>query len=158
MAVSIGNNIIKRQQSHSMEMQYFWVGDKVANNMYTLSWHPGQENLANYHSKHHIGLHHQAVRPWYLHQENSPRVLPRAIKPSALKGCVGSLKDGYLRKVSLPRVPRDQSTIPVSCTATFPVNPHNTGYLADPWIPLYNDLTRFFLDASKLYLPFCLAS
>jgi hypothetical protein len=44
-----------------MEMQYFWVGDKVANDMYTLSWHPGQENLANYQSKHHIGLHHQAV-------------------------------------------------------------------------------------------------
>jgi hypothetical protein len=97
MAVRIGNNTIKRQQLRSVEMQYFWVGDKVANNMYTLSWHPGQENLANYQSKHHIGLHHQAVCPWYLHQENSLRVLPRAIKPSALKGCVGTLKDGYLR-------------------------------------------------------------
>jgi hypothetical protein len=81
-----GNNTIKRQRLRSMEMQYFWVGDKVAQDMYTLSWHPGQENLVNYQSKHHIGLHHQAVCPWYLHQADSHRVLPRALKPSALKG------------------------------------------------------------------------
>ncbi len=75
-AVGIGNDTIKHQRLRSMEMQYFWVGDKVAQGMYTLSWHPGQENLANYQSKHHIGLHHQAVRPWYLNQADSPRVLP----------------------------------------------------------------------------------
>jgi hypothetical protein len=28
--VGIANNTVKRQQSQSMEMQYFWVGDKVA--------------------------------------------------------------------------------------------------------------------------------
>jgi hypothetical protein len=79
-----------------MEMRYFWVGDKVAQDMYTLSWHPGQENLADYQSKHHLGSHHQAVQTWYLHQDNSPRFLPWALRPSALKGCVGTLKDGYL--------------------------------------------------------------
>ena len=46
-----------------MEMRYFWVGDKVAQDMYTLSWHLGQKNLADYQSKHHPGLHHQAVQP-----------------------------------------------------------------------------------------------
>jgi hypothetical protein len=85
-----------------MEMQYFWVGDKVAQDMYTLSWHPGQDPLADYQSKHHIGLHHQAVRQWYLHQADSPRVLPRALKPSALKECVGTLNNGSLCKVPLP--------------------------------------------------------
>jgi hypothetical protein len=30
MAVGIGMNTIKRQRLGSMEMQYFWVGDKVA--------------------------------------------------------------------------------------------------------------------------------
>jgi hypothetical protein len=67
-AVGIGNNTIKRQQLRSMKMQYFWVRDKVAQDMYTLSWHLEQENLANYQSKHHIGSHHQAMCPWYLHQ------------------------------------------------------------------------------------------
>jgi hypothetical protein len=151
-AVGIGNNTIKCQQLRSMEMQYFWVGDKVAQDMYTLSWHPGQENLANYQSKHHIGLHHQAVCPWYLHQADSPRVLPHALKPSALKGCVGTLKNGYLCKVPLPRVPRDQSTIPVACTATYTVNPQATGYSPDPQIPLYDNLKRLLLEVSKLVL------
>ena len=50
-----------------MEMRFFWVGDKIAQEMYSLKWHPGQENLVDYQSKHHIGVHHKAVRPWYLH-------------------------------------------------------------------------------------------
>ncbi len=82
-------------------MRFLWIGDKISQEMYALKWHPGQENLANYQSKHHIGAHHTAVRPWYLHLENSPRVLPQAKRPSALKGCVGTLKDGYIRKVPL---------------------------------------------------------
>jgi hypothetical protein len=85
-----------------MEMLYFFVGDKVAQDMYSLSWHPCQETLANYQSKHYLGLHQQVVRPWYLHQEIFPRILPWALKPSALKGCVETLKNGYLRKVPLP--------------------------------------------------------
>jgi hypothetical protein len=121
--------------------------------MYTLSWHPGQENLAHYQSKHNIGLHHLAAHPWYLHQADSPRVLPRALKPSAMKGCVGTLKDGYLCEVPLPRVPRNQSNIPVACKSIVTVNPQATGYLQDTRIPLYkNNLKRLLLDVSKLVL------
>jgi hypothetical protein len=101
-AVGIANNTIKRQRLRAMEMRFSWIGDKVAQEMYALKWHPGQENLADYQSKHHIGLHHTAVHPWYLHLANSPWVLPRADMLSALKGCVGTLKDGYVHKVPLP--------------------------------------------------------
>jgi hypothetical protein len=38
-----------------MEVRYFWVGDKVAQEAYIIKWHPGQENLADYQSKHHLG-------------------------------------------------------------------------------------------------------
>jgi hypothetical protein len=78
-----------------MEMRFFWIGDKIAQEMYALHWRPGQENLADYQSKHHVGSHHAAVRPWYLHMDNSPQVLHWAEKPSELNGCVGTLKDGY---------------------------------------------------------------
>ncbi len=94
-----------------------------------LSWHPGQENLADYQSKHHVGSHHLAARPWYLHMRDSPRFLSRALRPSALKGCVGTLQNGYLRKVPLPRVPRGQSTSPAAAAATLLENPRDTGYL-----------------------------
>ena len=134
-AVGIANNTIKRQRSRSMEMRYFWVGDKVAQDLYSLSWYPGQENLADYQSKHHPGAHHTAVRPYYLHEENSPLVLPRAQRPSTLKGCVGTLQDGYIRNVPLPRVvPREQSASPTSIAppTMIPV----PGYLQLPsWIP-----------------------
>jgi hypothetical protein len=149
-AVGIANNTIKRQHSRSMEIRFFWIGDKVAQGMYKLSRHPGQENLADYQSKHHIGLHLIAVQPWYLHMKNSPWVLPRVERPSALKGCVGTLKDRYIRKVPLPQAPRTQHASHV----TTPT--HNTCYLTQvPCIPMWHDLTRSLagLDRRTL-LPF----
>ncbi len=109
MAVGIANNSIKRQWPHSMEMRFFWVGNNIAQYMYDVSWHPGMENLADYQSKHLLGFHHVNVRPWYLHMENFLQYLPRAQSQSTLKGCVGTLKDGYVRNVPLPRAPRIQS-------------------------------------------------
>ena len=117
-AVGIASNTVKRQRSQSMEMRFFWVGDKVAQEMHDITWHPGMENLADYQSKHHIGLHHAEVRPYYLHQENSPRILPRAIKHSNLKGRVGTLENGYVRNVLLPRIPHIQSTSHVASVLT----------------------------------------
>jgi hypothetical protein len=126
MAAGIANNTIKRQRLRSMEMRFFWIGDKIAQQMYDLKWHPGQENLANYQSKHHIDSHHTAVRPWYLHLENSPRprVLPRAKWPSALKGCVGTLNGRYICKVPLPRAPQIQhaSQGPIETAQNVPVH------------------------------------
>ncbi len=73
-----------------MEMRYFWTCEKDAQKMYSFKWHPGMENLADYQSKHHPGAHHAAVWSYYLHEKNSPLELPRAIRPSTLKGCVGT--------------------------------------------------------------------
>jgi hypothetical protein len=132
-AVGIANSMVKRQQSWSMEMHFFWIIDKCAQNMYTLHWHPGQENLADYQSKHHTGAHHAAVCPWYLHKSNSPHLLPRAQVPSALTGCVGTLDGGYQHKVPLSRAPRLQSTVLMTCTA--PHKSRDTCYLQVPRIP-----------------------
>jgi hypothetical protein len=151
-AVGIANNTIKRQRLQSMEMQFFWIGDKVAQEMYALHWHPGQENLADYQSKHHAGSHHMAVCPWYLHMENSPRVLPQAVRPSKLKGCVGALKNGYIHKVPLPRAPRIQSTSHMQ-------HVYDTCYYAQvPHIPTWSDLTRSLAGLSRSALrPFSLS-
>jgi hypothetical protein len=119
-----------------MEMCFFWISDKVAQDMYVLSWHPGQENLADYQSKHHVGAHHVAVHPWYLHMDNSPRELPRALAPSTLKGCVGTLNDGYVCRVPLLRPPRMQSSDHVRCNVTVTRDAVDTCYLGRvPLIP-----------------------
>ena len=126
-----------------MEMRFFWISDKVAQDMYKLSWHPVQENLSDYQSKHHTGAHHTAVCPWYLHMDDSPKELPRALAPSALIGCDGTLNDGYVRKVPLPCAPLIQSTSHVSCNVTVTRDTGDTCYLKQvPRIPMWHDLSR----------------
>ncbi len=149
MVVGIANHTIKCQRSRSMDMRFFWVGDKIKQEMYDLKWHPGQEHLPDYQSKHHIGSHHTAVRPWYLHMDNSPRVLPQAVRPSALKGCVGSLKDGYVCNVPLPRAPRIQSASHVTNQPYA-----DTCYSQESHVPTWSDLVRSLACLGCNILPF----
>ena len=113
-AVGIANDSVKKQRSRAMEMRFFRVTDQVALGNFNVTWHPGQENLADYFTKHFDAKHHQTVRPWYLHMNNSPRVLPRALAPSALKGCVGTLPHGYTKSVPLPQLRPDHAPVPMT--------------------------------------------
>ena len=108
-AVGIVNNTIKRQRSRAMEMRYFWLLDTEAQKIFTFHYTPGQENLADYPSKHHNGEVHQHVRPYYVHTKQSPRFLLRAMKPSARRGCVETIGSPYRNQVNLPRLPISQS-------------------------------------------------
>ena len=64
-----------------------WVADQVQRKQFDVKWHPGQENLGDYYTKHHPASHHARVRPIYLHEPNSPLELPRAMTPEELRGC-----------------------------------------------------------------------
>ena len=66
---------------------------------------------------------------------------------------VGTLQNGYLRKVPLPRVPQVQRASPTPVAVTLLANPHDTGYLPDPRIPLYTNLSRLLLAVGKRCLP-----
>ena len=87
-----------------MDMRFFWVVDQTKMGNFDIQWHPGKENMADYFTKHFDSKHHQEVRPWYLHMPQSPRQLPRAQAPSTLRGCVGTLTNGYVKSVPLPRI------------------------------------------------------
>jgi len=113
-AVGITINSINKQRSRSMEMQYFWVADQVDQGYYLNQWYSWQENLGDYQSKHHIGIHHFTVRPWYLYQANSPLILPRELAPAALRGCVGTLT-------------RDTSEVPLCQRFPSTEQSHNNG-------------------------------
>ena len=63
MVTGIENDTIKKQRSPSMEMRFFWVTDQVKNGVMDIQWHPGQEKLADYTSKHHDSNHHKILRP-----------------------------------------------------------------------------------------------
>jgi hypothetical protein len=92
-----------------MEMRYFYVCDQVRRGHFLVRHYPCQENLANYTSKHHDEAHHIKVRPYYQHERNSPRFLPRALRPRDLRGCVEfGEKAGYKKGSPLPQINEGQ--------------------------------------------------
>ena len=99
-----------------MEMRYFYICDLVKHGTVNVKWHPGQENLADYASKHNDAKHHRTVRPLYLHEINSPRELLRAMKARVLRGCVGTKLGEHPRPLrgldpSLVPEPRTRVTV-----------------------------------------------
>jgi hypothetical protein len=42
MAIGIANKMVKCQCLQSIEMRFFWIGDKIAQDIYDVSWHLGQ--------------------------------------------------------------------------------------------------------------------
>ena len=120
-AVGIVNNTIKRQRSRRMEMRYFYLLDQQTQKYFKFYYQPGQENMADYPSKHHTAGIHQHVQPYYLHMPTSPQFLVCAAKPIARRGCVQTLADPYHKRVPLPRIP-DNRTQDKDFTPT-PVEP-----------------------------------
>ena len=100
------NNNIRRSQYRDRDMQYHNKQAALASNerlvfvancpghlsVYQIVWAPGLENLAGYFTKHFPAAQHRAVRPFYFHMENLPRILRKLNQTvsSRLRGCVDS--------------------------------------------------------------------
>ncbi len=85
---------------------------------------------------------------------------------------VGTLKDGYVSNVPLPRAPRIQSAShvtshgAVTCDEATPLNStsneqvvmdsRHTCYLQVPRVPTWSNLTRLLIGVRRNVLPFCL--
>ena len=67
-ACGIANDNIKIQQSKAIDMQFYWIRDRVHQKQFNVYWRLGTTNLADYVTKHHTSTHHQLMRPIYLHQ------------------------------------------------------------------------------------------
>ena len=129
-----------------MEMRFFHITDQVKLVNFNVTWHPGQENLTDYFKKHFDAKHHQVVCPWYLHMHNSPTQLLQALAPCTLKGCVGTLPNGYARSAPLPQLRPDTSAGPRMCGHPSMLS---TTHLA---MPIHNisALSPQLRDAQKL--------
>jgi hypothetical protein len=64
---------------------------------------------------------------------------------------VGTLEGGYVRNVSLTRIPQTQSTSPVACAATL-TESTDTYYSKVTWIPTWSELTSSLKDLGKITL------
>ena len=101
-------------------MRYFYIYDLVKHKEVQGNCQPGQENIGDYASKYHDKKHHQQVRPIYLHEANSPPMLPRATKPSVMRGCVGTIPGGYVRGRPLPMYGGTTTNVPQIITQVAP--------------------------------------
>ena len=58
-ATGITNNTVIRAISREMEIIYIWILDQVDQKISQLFWTLGQENVWDYHTKHHPPYQHQ---------------------------------------------------------------------------------------------------
>jgi hypothetical protein len=79
-AFGIVNETINQKRSKAMDMRYHWLTDRVRQTQFNVYWHPGRENIGDYHTKHHSAQHHKDMRHLILHQANSIQVLRGCVK------------------------------------------------------------------------------
>lgn len=70
-AAGIANNNIRQKRSKAMDMRFFWIRDRVAAGEFIVYWRNGQNNTADYYTKHHPTSHHRKMRPLYLHEKKA---------------------------------------------------------------------------------------
>ena len=70
----------RQKQSKAINMQFWWLKDRIKQKQFRAIWGPGKENLADYTTKFHIAAHHKKMRPI------QPFIKDKS--PSTLKGCI----------------------------------------------------------------------
>jgi hypothetical protein len=68
VADGIINDRVKQRRSKAIDMRFYWVRDRVRQGQFRIHWRSGQENLADYFTKHHPVAHHRAIRKVYFHE------------------------------------------------------------------------------------------
>ena len=62
-------NNINMRCSKSWDMRYHWLRDRQNQKQFDIYWKPGEQNHADYWTKHHPILHHRAMRSRYVHNK-----------------------------------------------------------------------------------------
>ena len=74
------NKTVEQKQLKSMDMQFYWLQDRVKQGQFRVLWAPGKINLADYQSKVQPTSVHRAVQQIYLYYVEGK-------SPAALQGC-----------------------------------------------------------------------
>ena len=79
-ALGVVINTIQPKRTKAMDMRFHWLRCRVNQQQFRPYWRAGTTNLADYVTKHHPAIHHQAVRPLFL---TADRPLPPQWKLTA---------------------------------------------------------------------------
>ena len=67
------NNTVKQRRSKSLDMRFYWVKCRIAQEKFKLLWRSGLENIADYFTNLHAQVHHKKTRPIYVTNSLTPR-------------------------------------------------------------------------------------
>jgi hypothetical protein len=85
------NGKIQPKQTKAMDMRFYWLKDREAQNFFQFHWKPGKNNLADYWTKHHAAIHHANMRSQILSKPtvitNLRNRLNRALKSVMARVC-----------------------------------------------------------------------
>ena len=65
-ATAFVNKNINQRKSKSWDMKFYWMRDKETQKLFKVYWDKGDNNLADYFTKHHNTKHHKHIRPTYV--------------------------------------------------------------------------------------------
>ena len=65
-ANAVVNNNVLPCRLKSMDINFYWLRDRSAQNQFRIYWRQGKGNLGDYYSKHHPPAHHKDMRPQFL--------------------------------------------------------------------------------------------
>ena len=74
-ALSFVKNNITQKRSKSWDMSYYWLCDKQNQKDFDIFWDKSENNMADYHTKHHSVQHHLMVRHKYVQDKQSATVI-----------------------------------------------------------------------------------
>ena len=86
-----------------MDMQFYWVKDRVQQGQIIIYWKPGSENMADYFTKHHLPAHHRLMRPIYFQETLDSLKEAGKTSPRTLQGCVNNGNPNARARALTPR-------------------------------------------------------
>ena len=69
-----------RSKAIDIDMRFYWLKCRQAQEQFKIYWAPGKINFADYFTKFHSPAHHKAVRPIYLYNKTNPLDMQGCIK------------------------------------------------------------------------------
>ena len=115
-AKSFVQGTIKQKRSKGCDRKCWWLKDRAKE--FNITWAPGKTNLADCHSKHHIGTCHSKVRTIHLCEGKE--------SSTDLQGCVDSLSKAHGGQARKPVMAMKSATSlwRTSCVETTHLTSH----------------------------------
>ena len=70
-AEGIVTTTVRQKRSKSMDIQFYWMKDRVKQKDFFVYWKPGSQNMGDYFTKRHPPHHHREICAMYLYITNS---------------------------------------------------------------------------------------